>query len=88
MSSFTEAILGQSRENSTDPVTVYVKGQLPVPVGSPPIVDQRAIIKEILVCNTSGADAAVSLFVDGCRRPLIIALVRFCCHPDHNSRRL
>lgn len=53
MGSFQEKLLGQARENSTNAVSVY----------SPP-ADTTAVIKTVVVSNTSGADATVRLFVD------------------------
>jgi len=45
--------LGQARENSTNAVSVYS-----------PDASQEVIIKSIIVANTSGADAAVRIFLD------------------------
>jgi hypothetical protein len=45
--------LGQARENSTNAVSVYSPG-----------ASEEAIIKSIIVANTSGADATVRIFVD------------------------
>ena len=48
-----EKILGQARENSTNAVSVY---SLPT--------SSRAVIKTIVLANTSGADATYRLFID------------------------
>ncbi len=51
--SFQEKQLGQARENSTNAVSVYSPG-----------ANVTAIIKTIILCNTSGADATYRLFLD------------------------
>ena len=48
-----EKQLGQARENSTSAVSVYS-----------PAASATAIIKNIMVTNTSAASATVSIFVD------------------------
>jgi hypothetical protein len=48
-----EKQLGQARENSTNAVSVYSPG-----------ASTTAIVKGIFVCNQSGADAQVRVFVD------------------------
>ena len=48
-----EQQLGQARENSTNAVSVYSPG-----------ASTTAIIKTIVLCNTSGADATYRLFLD------------------------
>ena len=48
-----EKLLGQARENSTNAVSVYA---LPA--------DTTAIIKTIVLCNTTGVAATVRVFVD------------------------
>jgi len=45
--------LGQARENSTNPASVYSPG-----------ASTQAIIKAIYICNQSGADATFRVFVD------------------------
>ncbi len=51
--SFQEKQLGQARENSTNPVSVYSPG-----------ASTTTIIKTIILCNTSGAAATFRLFLD------------------------
>tara|TARA_R110000851_G_scaffold113151_1_gene237665 strand:- start:255 stop:599 length:345 start_codon:yes stop_codon:yes gene_type:complete len=53
MSHLQEKIMGQARENSTSAVTVYT---LPSRT--------TAIIKSIVVCNTSGSDTTFRVFID------------------------
>lgn len=48
-----EKQLGQARENSTNAASVYS-----------PAADTTAIIKSIVICNQSGADATFRLFLD------------------------
>jgi len=50
---FQESQLGQARENSTNAVSVYS-----------PAASTTAIIKTIILANTSGADATFRLFCD------------------------
>lgn len=50
---FTYKELGQSRENSTNAVSVYSPG-----------ASTEAIIKFVNIANTSGSDATVRMFVD------------------------
>ena len=45
--------LGQVRENSTDPVTVYS-----------PAAATQTVIRNITICNQSGAAATFSLYLD------------------------
>lgn len=51
--SFQEKQLAQKRENSTNAVSVYSPG-----------ASTTAIIKTVILCNTSGATATFRLFLD------------------------
>jgi len=50
---FTEKQLAQARENSTNAVSVYS-----------PAASTTGIVRTIVLCNTSGADATFRIFLD------------------------
>ena len=53
MNGIQEQVLAQARENSTGAVSVYSPG-----------VKETAVIKAVLLCNTSGSAATFRIFID------------------------